>query len=144
AAYTAIALDRLSSISAVLLDDDLTAPAPGNARIRIVHASVKAGTVDVSLDPAGSSLGAPVLSGVSFKQASGFLEVPAGDYQARIAVAKTGPVVFDSGKIALASGAILTIVALDAPSGPSPVMLGALTGDAKTPIIAIANAPARI
>lgn len=142
AAYTAIALDRLAKVRALLLQDDLTPPASGNARIRIVHASVKAGTVDVYLDPAGSPLGAPAVAGVSFAQASGFLEVPAGDYQARVAASKT--VVYDSGKITLASGAILTIVALDAPAGPSPVSLAALTGDARAPLIALPNATAKI
>jgi hypothetical protein len=45
--YTAIAIGPVASIAPLLLAEDLTPPRKGDAKVRVVHASVAAGPVDV-------------------------------------------------------------------------------------------------
>src|SRR5687768_1793805 len=46
-AYTVLATGRVASIAPLVLEDDLTNPASGNIRLRLVHASPTAGNVDI-------------------------------------------------------------------------------------------------
>src|SRR5690606_26410330 len=46
-AYTVIATGFVASIAPLVLQDDLTAPAAGNVKVRLVHASPTAGNVDI-------------------------------------------------------------------------------------------------
>jgi hypothetical protein len=133
-AYTAIAVGPVASIQALLLTDDVAPPTTGSVKLRIVHASPSAGPVDVYLTSPGADLATatPTLASVSFKDASAFLEVAAGGYEARITAPGAKTPVFDSGTIQLVAGSNLTIVAVDA-TGFSPVELVVLTGDAAKP-----------
>ena len=49
-----------------------------------------------------------------------YLEVPAGDYQVRIAPAGTTDVVIDSGVLSLAAGQVRTAIAVEAVGGGAP------------------------
>jgi len=144
--YTAIAVGQLSAIEPLLLVDDPSGPAPGEARLRIVHGSPTAGPVDVYLTAPGDDLATatPTLAGVAFKDASPYLGVPAGDYRARITLAGAPDAVYDSGTVALTDGADLTLVAVDASAGFSPVSLVALTGDDTTPTIELSDQTSRL
>ncbi|MEZ6185404.1 MAG: DUF4397 domain-containing protein [Planctomycetota bacterium] len=144
--YTAIAVGPLSAIEPLLLVDDASDPAPGDVRLRVVHGSPTAGQVDVYVTAPGDDLSGatPTLAGVSFKDASGFLDVPAGDYRARLTPAGQPTVVYDSGAVSLAPGSNLTLVAVDTAAGFSPVSLVALTGDSNTPTLELVDQVARL
>ncbi len=77
--YTAVALNKLSSITALPLVDDYANLAAGNIRIRAVHAAAAVGQVDIwnVTDPANPS---PLYENVDFGVAGKALDVPAGAY----------------------------------------------------------------
>jgi hypothetical protein len=74
-AYTigAVGLVGDGSITGEVYQDDLTPPAQGNSKLRLVYASPDACPVDVV--PAG---GVPLVSGLQFPNASPYAQVPAG------------------------------------------------------------------
>lgn len=144
--YTIIATDYLSMITPLLLTDDTNAPASGNLKVRVLHGNPAASAVDVYVTAPGADLmgTTPVLSNVSFQDFSDYLEIPAGDYQIRVTGSGDSTVIYDSGSVALGAGSILTVVAVKADMGASPLNLLALTGDSTTPVLELMNYPALV
>ena len=97
--YTVIASDLVAEITPIVLADDNTAPAAGNARVRAIHGAPSAPAVDIYVTAPGADLEAatPVLTGVAFGDVADYLEVPAGEYQVRVTPAGTKTVAIDSG-----------------------------------------------
>jgi len=120
--YTAMATDFVADITPLLLADTNTAPAAGKVKVRLVHAAPSAGVVDIYVTVPGADLATatPTLTNIPFQAVSGYLEVPAGDYQVRITAAGTKTVALDSGTLTLAAGQIRTGVALDNTGGGAP------------------------
>jgi len=122
--YTVLAVGNVSdsSLTALALTDDNTAPASGQIKLRLVHASPSAGPVDIYVGAPGSGVsGTPTLTNVPFKAASDYLAVPAGSYEVYITPTGSKTVALDSGSLTLAAGQIRTAVALDAPGGGAPL-----------------------
>ena len=72
-------------------NDDVTTPSKGTANVRVAHLSPDAPPVDVYVN------GTKALSGVSFKDVSSYLPVPAGSANFRVTPANaTTPVVIDA------------------------------------------------
>lgn len=119
--YTVAAVNTLSAIEALILEDDNTPPASGNVKVRLVHAAQSAGLVDVYITAPSDSIDsiAPSIEDFAFTQNSGYLEVPAGDYRVRITVASTKTIALDTGTLALQAGQIRTAFALDPAPGNS-------------------------
>jgi hypothetical protein len=120
--YTVIASGLVASIAPIVLEDDNSAPAAGNAKVRAIHGAPGAPAVDIYITAPGADLAGetPALSGVDFGDVSGYIEAPAGDYQVRVTPAGSTTVVIDSGTLTLASGQIRTAVAVDAAGGGAP------------------------
>lgn len=109
----------------MLLEDDNSLPNNNGVKLRVVHAAPGAPAVDVyATSPFETLMGkTPVLSGVPFKAASGYLQVPTGMYQARVAVAGTQTVAIDSGRLVTWNNMVRTIIAVDATGGGGPFQL---------------------
>ena len=120
--YTVIASDLVAAITPIVLEDDNTAPAAGNARVRAIHGAPSAPAVDIYVTAPGADLEAatPVLTSVAFGDVADYLEVPAGDYQVRVTPAGTKTVAIDSGALTLESGQVRTAIAVDAAGGGAP------------------------
>ena len=120
--YTVIASDLVAQITPIVLQDDNTAPAAGDARVRAIHGAPSAPTVDVYVTAPGADLetATPVLTNVAFGDVADYLEVPAGEYQVRVTPAGTKTVAIDSGALTLESGQVRTAIAVDAPGGGAP------------------------
>jgi hypothetical protein len=120
--YTVVASGLVAEIEPIVLEDDNSAPAAGNARVRAIHGAPSAPAVDVYVTAPEADLDAatPVLTNVAFGDVAPYLEVPAGDYQVRVTPAGTKLVVIDSGALTLASGQVRTAIAVDAPGGGAP------------------------
>jgi len=120
--YTVVASDLVAQITPIVLQDDNTAPAAGNARVRAIHGAPSAPTVDVYVTAPGADLetATPVLTNVAFGDVADYLEVPAGEYQVRVTLAGTKTVAIDSGALTLESGQVRTAIAVDAPGGGAP------------------------
>ena len=118
--YTVFACDSVSKISALVLTDDLAAPAAGKAHVRFVHLSPNAPAVDVAV------AGGPVLfANESFKGYSAFTPVTAGTYDLEVRLAGTDTVVLPLPGITLTAGKIYTVFAKGFVGGTGAQALGA-------------------
>jgi hypothetical protein len=114
--YTVLAVNFLASIEPLLLVDNTTIPTPGNAKVRVVHASPDAPNVDVLVDDS------IVLTNVAFKEFSDYLEVPAGARNFKVNATGTASTVIDVTPT-LGDGSIYTVVALNTLANIEPLLL---------------------
>ena len=132
--YTVFAVGTAatSSVEPLVVATPVAAVAAGNVRVQVVHAAAAAPMVDVHVTAPGAALSSGTVTGtLSFRQFSAPLTVTAGSYQVRITLpGKPDSVVFDSGTLALASGADLTVAAINNRfAGASPVSLLAVNAN---------------
>ncbi|HBR96909.1 MAG TPA: DUF4397 domain-containing protein [Gammaproteobacteria bacterium] len=113
--YTLAAVNFLSEISPLLLEDDNALPADGNVKLRLVHAAPSAPTVDVYLTAPDTDIAdaLPSIAAFNFAENTGYIEAPAGTYRVRVTVANTKTVAIDTGALTLEAGQIRTAFALD-------------------------------
>ncbi len=127
--YTAMAVGyaggKQPGFDVLWLEDNNALPAGNGVKLRVVHAAPGAPAVDVYATTPFEALAGktPVLTNVPFKAASGYLEVPQGTYQARVAVAGTQTVAIDSHRLVTWNNMIRTIVAVDSTGGGGPFQL---------------------
>lgn len=114
-AYTiaAVGLVEDGSLTAQVYEDDLTAPAEGNAKVRAVHAVPDADAVDVVV-PDGPTL----VSGLEFPNASAYAEVPGGTYPINVNAAGTDQTLI-SAEAPLESGVNYSAFAIGTAAGES-------------------------
>ncbi|NEM96741.1 DUF4397 domain-containing protein [Pontibacter burrus] len=118
--YTIFAAGSLGSnnIEPLVLEDDLTAPTAGNAKVRFVHLSPDAPAVDIVNVTTPNE--AVLFNAQSFRQASGFVSVPAGSYDLEVRLDADNTAVLSLNDINLQDGKIYTIFArgfVQPPSG---------------------------
>lgn len=119
--YTVFAVDSLSKISAVVLEDNLAAPAAGKAHVRFVHLSPNAPAVDIAV----AATGTVVFGNKSFKEATDFTPLDAGTYNLDVRVAGTSTVALVLPAITLEAGKIYTVFAKGFLTGTGAQELGA-------------------
>jgi hypothetical protein len=119
--YSLFAVDSLSKISTVLLQDDLTVPASGKSHVRFVHLSPDAPAVDIAV--AGG--GPVVFSNRAFKESTAFTPLDAGTYNLEVRVAGTATVALTLPPITLVNGKIYTVFAKGFLAGMGAQALGA-------------------
>ncbi|MFJ4225292.1 DUF4397 domain-containing protein [Microbacterium sp. NPDC089695] len=104
-------------------DDDLTEPAAGSARIRLIQASTITPEVDVT-----TAQGDAIARDARAGSATGYAEIPAGDWSLDL----TGEGVSDTAQVSVAPGSVTTLFVLDTASGGLtilPVLDSASVGD---------------
>lgn len=127
--YTALAVGyaggKTPGFDVMWLEDDNSLPANNGVKVRVVHTAPGAPEVDVYVTtPFETLMGkTPVLSNVPFKAASGYLTVPVGLYQARVAPAGTKTVAIDSHRLVTWANMIRTVIAVDNKGGGAPFEL---------------------
>lgn len=120
--YSIFAIDSFSKISAIVLGDDLTAPAPGKAHLRFVHLSPNAPAVDIAVT------GGNVLTGFgnkAFKTFTAFTSLDSGRYNLEVRLANTTIVALPLPNITLQAGKIYTVFAKGFLGGTGTQTLGA-------------------
>jgi len=110
AAYTVAGVGPRSDLSLKVLTDDLSRPASGTARMRVVQAASSAGTVDVRTDT-----GRSIATGVRFPSTTGYTEVPAQRWTLEAEGAGGSPQASTS--VDVRSGSIYTVLVLDRRQG---------------------------
>jgi hypothetical protein len=104
--YSIFAIDSVSKISALVVEDDLTAPAAGKAHVRFIHLSPNAPPVDVAVT------GGPVVFGnTSFKGGTAFKPLDAGSYNLEVRATGQTAAVLTLPPITLTAGKIYTVFA---------------------------------
>lgn len=104
--YSVFAVDFLSNIAPLVLEDDLSAPAAGKSHVRFVHLSPDAPAVDITLTD-----GTVVFGNKAFKESTDFTPLDAGTYDLQVRVAGTATVALELPGIALEQGRIYTVFA---------------------------------
>ncbi|MGR5434591.1 DUF4397 domain-containing protein [Vibrio owensii] len=97
--------------------------------VQVVHAAAGVPAVDLYVTEPGAALAdSSPITNLAYKASTDVLNIPAGDYQVRLAVGDT--VAFDSGTIPLPANANLTIAAISTgdSNSTSPVKLMVLDG----------------
>jgi hypothetical protein len=112
--YTIFAIDSVSKLSVLLLNDNLATPASGKAHIRFVHLSPNAPAVDISVK--GQAAGAGLFLNRAFNKTINtaqetFIPVDAATYDLEVRVAGTATVALPLNGIKLESGKIYTVFA---------------------------------
>jgi hypothetical protein len=111
-----IATGAVGGITPVVLTQDVADfAANGESALRVAHAAVGVGAVDVYATAPGADLAAsaPVAT-IAFQEGSDLLTVPPGDYQLRVTPAgDPATVVFDAGTTTLVGGEDLLAVAVN-------------------------------
>jgi hypothetical protein len=118
--YSVFAVDQVSNLSPLVIVDDLTAPAMGNAHVRFIHLSPDAPAVDIT-----TTDGSIVFGNYEFKDYSDFTPLPAGSYDLQVRLAGTDTVVLELPGIAVADGMIYTVFAKGFVGGSDAQALGA-------------------
>jgi hypothetical protein len=125
--YTLLAVNTLANIEPLYLTDDNTAPAAGQARVRVIHGAPSVGPVDVYFTAPGDPLGVPSLTNFAFKSVStlpnnggNYITVPAGTYQVRVTPAGTPGTVAIDQEIVVPAGVVATAIATETPGGGAP------------------------
>lgn len=139
--YTVAAVNGVSAIEPVVIEQPRTAVSAASARINVLHAAASAPGVDVYVTTPGALLDGTAPTGsFEFKATIGPAELAAGDYQIRVTAAgETDPdnnVLFDSGTITLNDGDDLFLAAVpNTAGGAAPISLVALNGSASLEIL---------
>ncbi len=123
-ASTVAAYGDNADLEVGVFDDDLTTPAAGAARVRLIQASTTANVVDVA-----TTTGLTIADGARSGTAIGYAEVPAGPWSLEL----TGKRVDGSAAVDLAPGSVTTLLVLDTADGDltiSPVLDSAAVGQA--------------
>ena len=128
----------IEELTVALADDD-PRQIPLFAKVRIIHASVTAGsldpdTVDIYVTAPGTDISdesvAPTLADVPYLANTGFLAVPGGSYDITVTVSGSRtPAIGPLTDVALADGGIYTVIARDALPGDAATDLGVILID---------------
>jgi len=144
---TIIAVNFLSQIDALVLHDTDSPPGDEHKlKIRVIHASPSAPTVDVYVTAPGADLSVldPTIKDLTYLKCLGFLKIPEGSYQIRVTPTNSKTVAYDSGTITLNGGSILTSVAVNSTGGKSIISIVALTNDSDNPSFEIPDRQAQL
>lgn len=112
--YSVLAVDFFNNIDALILTDDPRSIAT-NAKVRIVHASPTAQDVDIYVTAVGADINneSPTLSAVPFLANTGYLALPAGDYDVTVTPTGTKTAAIGPAAVSIANGGVYTAIARD-------------------------------
>ncbi|MEE6260565.1 DUF4397 domain-containing protein [Plantactinospora sonchi] len=108
-AYTVAGVGRYAELGLKVLDDDLSAPADGRAKVRVVQASVRAPVIDVSVAD-----GERIANAVQFATTTPYQQVEPGRATLRLAGTGAAPT---TTAVSLHDGAVYSLLVLDAKQG---------------------------
>ncbi len=133
--FTVAALGPVATVQAKVFEDDLSAPAAGKSKIRVIHAADGTGAVDVA-----QKTGEVLFPALDYGAISTYLEVPEGVYTLQVRPTGTKDVAFEK-TVTVQPGGIYTIAALGGADKPLTVRgyidlsgkVGGKTGNASVP-----------
>jgi hypothetical protein len=109
-AYTVAGVGRHAALGLKVIDDDLSLPPAGQAKVRIIQASLRAPTIDVRLQ------GGPAVAGdIAFATTTDYLDVTPGSWTLTAQGTDGGPT--STLRARLNAGDVYSLIVLDAKSG---------------------------
>jgi hypothetical protein len=103
-AYTVAVFGQLTSVKAMLLNDDVSRPGSGKSKVRLIQALPGDQTIDLA------SGGDVLFPGAKFPSASDYMEVQAGRVEVEVRKAGSGDVLAPARKVNLPKGAVSSLV----------------------------------
>lgn len=110
AAYTVAGVGRFAGLGLKVLTDDLSRPAAGKSKVRVIQASVGSPVLDVFL-----ANGTPIAKAVSFASTTDYQLVSPGSWT--LALRSTGSATVKNLTCTLVAGSVYSLLVLDSPSG---------------------------
>jgi Domain of unknown function (DUF4397) len=110
-AYTVAGTGPYADLGLSVIDDDLTLPASGQSRARVLNGSARAKTVTVTAES-----GPTVTDGIAFAKTSPYAAVPAGKWTLQVA-STSQPSLETTAAVDLSAGDVYSLVVLDAGDG---------------------------
>ncbi|MDF2443206.1 MAG: hypothetical protein JWR01_1409 [Subtercola sp.] len=105
---TVAAIGKNAALKTAIFADDLTTPADGQSRIRVIQASTTVPSVDIT-----TSAGTVIATGAKEGTATGYASVPAGPWSLDL----TGSNVTSNAQVDLKAGSVSSLFVLDNASG---------------------------
>ena len=120
--YDVLAIGPLASIAPLVLNDD-PRPVGTYAKVRIVHGSPTAADVDIYVAAPGTDITTitPAFSNVPFSASTGYVNLPAGDYEVTVTPTGTTTAAIGPAPFTFAAGDVFTVVARDEVGGGVPL-----------------------
>jgi hypothetical protein len=110
-AYTVAGVGPYADLGLAVINDDLTLPASGQSRARVLNGSARARTVTVN-----AQNGPTVTEGIAFAKTTPYAAVPAGKWTLQVtSTAQTD--LKATAPVTLSAGDVYSLVVLDAPDG---------------------------
>lgn len=106
-AYTVAATGFLADITPLVIGDRATATTGGGASVRFIHTGPDAPAVDIAV--AGGDV---IFSDVTFRESTGYAQVPAGTYDLEVRLAGTATVALSVPGVSVSAGMNYTIYAI--------------------------------
>jgi hypothetical protein len=144
-AATVLCVSRQNGLSASVYADDMSAPPPGNAKVRVIHVVGDAAPVDLFVKPAAqvgptqidaaavTSTAPPVFSGLAFGSASPYANLPTGSYDVQLRATGSGGVLLSAHSWPVQAGTVASIVVFSAAKGVTLEVLRDAAGPSATP-----------
>jgi hypothetical protein len=110
-AYTVAGVGPYADLGLAVINDDLTLPSAGQARVRVLNGSARAKTVEVS-----AKGGPTVTKGIAFAKTTPYAAVPAGKWTLQVA-STSEPSLEATSAVNIAAGDVYSLVVLDAGDG---------------------------
>lgn len=138
--YTAIVGNVAAGIQETILTDQTTPAPSGEVALRFVNEATHAGAVDIYIIPSSGKLltTTPIATNVLFTGNTGYINVPDGTYAIAVVPAGTVPLsttatLYTGSQIAYATGAVRTVVLIDAPIATTPAVTAIVASDYDSP-----------
>jgi hypothetical protein len=125
-AYTVAGVGPFASLGLKVIDDDLSRPTAGQAKVRIIEASIKAPTIDVSL-PDGTVVG----SNVAFASTTQYQVVAPGTWNLKLQPKPAGKAA--TLPCTLKAGSVYSVLVLDGSNGLKLMLLDDASGSTGVP-----------
>lgn len=109
AAYTVAGTGHYTALGLEVLDDELSMPPAGTARLRVVNGAATAPTVDIAVEG-----GPPIATGVAFASATDYRTVPVGRWSVTATAPGASPTTLP---VDVATNATYTVLLLDRDGG---------------------------
>jgi hypothetical protein len=117
--YTYLLFGGDSSMSTMLLGDNVADAASGKFNLRVANVATGIGAVDMYLLPVGSTIEqvAPTFSNIAYGGSESFTQFTTGDYGFVVARAGSKDVIYESGKQTMSANAKVTLAVYSRGSG---------------------------
>jgi hypothetical protein len=138
--YTAIVGNIAAGIQETILTDQTTPAPSGEVALRFVNEATHAGALDIYIVPSSGKLltTTPIATSVLFTGNTGYINVPDGTCAIAVVPAGTIPIsttatLYTGSQIAYATGAVRTVVLIDAPIATTPAVTAIIASDYDSP-----------